>query len=139
MPPLDDKNRIQSYQRMVDVLRCFSTAARRLTLAQIATATGLPRATVHRVLGALKEIGFIDQDARGAGYMLAIGLYELGSLSLANMDLDREAQPFRPNAPQPNRRGWPNQDKTTALPPVPSHPGRHRPPPMRQSGVQEAV
>lgn len=94
MPQLDDKNRIQSYQRMVDVLRCFSTAARRLTLAQIATATGLPRATVHRILGALKEVGFIDQDVRGGGYMLGIGLYELGSLSLANMDLHREAQPF---------------------------------------------
>jgi DNA-binding IclR family transcriptional regulator len=94
MPQLDGKNRIQSYQRMVDVLRCFSTAARRLTLAQIATATGLPRATVHRILGALKDVGFIDQDARGGGYMLGIGLYELGSLSLANMDLHREAQPY---------------------------------------------
>ena len=30
----------------------------------------------------------------GGGYMLGIGLYELGSLSLANMDLHREAQPF---------------------------------------------
>jgi len=102
---------------------------------------GQPRRVVHShgPVADEQEIGFIDQDARGAGYMLAIGLYELGSLSLANMDLDREAQPFRPNAPQPNRRGWPNQDKTTALPPVPSHPCRHRPPPMRQSGVQEAV
>jgi DNA-binding IclR family transcriptional regulator len=90
----DDKNRIQSYRRMMDVLQCFSTAARRLSLAQISTATGLPRATVHRILGALKEIGFVEQDAKGGGYMLGIGLYELGSLSLANMDLHREAQPF---------------------------------------------
>lgn len=90
----DDKNRIQSYRRMMDVLQCFSTAARRLTLAQIAARTGLPRATVHRILGALKEIGFIEQDVKGGGYMLGIGLYELGSLSLANMDLHREAQPF---------------------------------------------
>ena len=90
----DDKSRIQSYRRMMDVLQCFSTAARRLSLAQIASATGLPRPTVHRILGALKEIGFIEQDGRGGGYMLGIGLYELGSLSLANMDLHREAQPF---------------------------------------------
>lgn len=90
----DDKNRIQSYRRMMDVLQCFSTVARRLTLAQIATATQLPRPTVHRILGALKEIGFIEQDVKGGGYMLGIGLYELGSLSLANMDLHREAQPF---------------------------------------------
>ena len=90
----DDKSRIQSYRRMMDVLQCFSASARRLTLAQIAAATGLPRPTVHRILGALKEIGFIEQDVKGSGYMLGIGLYELGSLSLANMDLHREAQPF---------------------------------------------
>jgi DNA-binding IclR family transcriptional regulator len=93
-PGADDKNRIQSYRRMMDVLQCFSTSARRLTLAQIAMSTGLPRPTVHRILGALKEIGFIEQDVKGGGYMLGIGLYELGSLSLANMDLHREAQPF---------------------------------------------
>ena len=40
--------------------------------------------SVHRILGALKEIGFVEQDAKGGGYMLGIGLYELGSLSLAN-------------------------------------------------------
>jgi DNA-binding IclR family transcriptional regulator len=90
----DDKNRIQSYQRMMDVLQCFTSVSRRLTLAQIAAGTGLPRPTVHRILGALREIGFIEQDVRGGGYMLGIGLYELGSLSLANMDLHREAQPF---------------------------------------------
>jgi DNA-binding IclR family transcriptional regulator len=90
----DDKNRIQSYQRMMDVLQCFTSVSRRLTLAQIAAGTGLPRPTVHRILGALRDIGFIEQDVRGGGYMLGIGLYELGSLSLANMDLHREAQPF---------------------------------------------
>ena len=64
----DDKNRIQSYQRMMDVLQCFTSVSRRLTLAQIAAGTGLPRPTVHRILGALKEIGFIEQDVRGGGY-----------------------------------------------------------------------
>jgi len=90
----DDKNRIQSYQRMVDVLRSFSSSARRLSVAQIAAGTGLPRPTVHRILAALRDIGFIEQDAKGGGYMLGIGLYELGSLSLANMDLHREAHAF---------------------------------------------
>lgn len=90
----NDKNRIQSYQRMVDVLRSFSSSARRLSVAQIAAGTGLPRPTVHRILAALRDIGFIEQDAKGGGYMLGISLYELGSLSLVNMDLHREAQPF---------------------------------------------
>lgn len=90
----DDKNRIQSYQRMRDVLKCFSMGRRRLTIAQISEVTALPRPTVHRILGALKEIGFIEQDHKGSDYMLGIGLIELGTLSLSNMDIHRQAQPF---------------------------------------------
>lgn len=90
----DEKNRIQTYRKMMDVLECFSTADRQLSLAQIAEAARLPRTTVHRILAALREIGFIEQDSRGGNYGLGIRLFELGSLALANMDLHREAKPF---------------------------------------------
>jgi DNA-binding IclR family transcriptional regulator len=89
-----DKNRILTYQKMVDVLGCFSTVNRHLSLAQIAQATSLPRATTHRILSALREVGFIEQDSRGAEYSLGVRLFELGSLALANMDLHREAKPY---------------------------------------------
>ena len=89
-----DKNRILTYQKMVDVLGCFSTVHRHLSLAQIAQATTLPRATTHRILTALREVGFIEQDSRGASYSLGVRLFELGSLALANMDLHREAKPY---------------------------------------------
>ena len=92
--PIDDKNRILTYQKMMDVLGCFSTIDRQLSLAQIAQAANLPRTTVHRILTALREIGFIEQDTRGSNYGLGIRLFELGSLALANMDLHREAKPF---------------------------------------------
>jgi DNA-binding IclR family transcriptional regulator len=92
--PDDDKNRIQTYRKMMDVLGCFSTVDRQLSLAQIAEAARLPRTTVHRILAALREIGFIEQDSRGGNYGLGIRLFELGSLTLANMDLHREAKPF---------------------------------------------
>jgi DNA-binding IclR family transcriptional regulator len=90
----DDKSRIQSITKMRDILGCFSTADRHLTLAQLATRAGLPRPTAHRMLGALREIGFIEQDARNGSYSLGVGLFELGSLALANMDLLREAKPY---------------------------------------------
>jgi DNA-binding IclR family transcriptional regulator len=92
--PDDDKNRIQTFRKMIDVLGCFSTIDRHLSLAQIAETAGLPRTTVHRILAALREIGFIEQDIRGGNYGLGIRLFELGSLALANMDLHREAKPF---------------------------------------------
>lgn len=89
----DDKNRIHSIAKMMDVLGCFSTVNRSFGLAQIASAAGLPRATAHRMLAALREIGFIEQDSRSGNYALGIRLFELGSLALANMDLLREAKP----------------------------------------------
>lgn len=91
--PADDKSRIHAISKMMDVLSCFSTVNRSLGLAQLAGAAGLPRTTAHRMLSALREIGFIEQDARSGSYSLGIRLFELGSLVLANMDLLREAKP----------------------------------------------
>jgi DNA-binding IclR family transcriptional regulator len=90
----DDKSRIQSIGKMMGILECFSTVNRHLSLAQIATLAGLPRPTAHRMLSAMKEIGFIEQDARSSSYGLGIRLFELGNIALANMDILREAKPF---------------------------------------------
>lgn len=92
--PQNDKSRIQSIGKMVGILDCFSTVDRHLTLGQIAAASGLPRPTAHRMLAALREIGFIEQDRRNGNYSLGIRLFELGSLALANLELLREAKPF---------------------------------------------
>lgn len=90
----DDKSRIQSIGKMMGILECFSTINRQLSLAQVATLSGLPRPTAHRMLSAMKEIGFIEQDARTGSYGLGIRLFELGNIALANMDILREAKPF---------------------------------------------
>src|SRR5437868_6699572 len=90
----DDKSRIQSIGKMVGILGCFSTVDRHLSLGQIAAAAGLPRPTAHRMLSAMREIGFIEQDRRNGNYSLGIRLFELGSLAIANLDLLREAKPF---------------------------------------------
>lgn len=90
----DDKSRIQSIGKMMDILSCFSTTARHLSLGQIAATAGVPRPTAHRMLSALREIGFVEQDGRNGSYSLGIRLFELGSLALANLDLLREAKPY---------------------------------------------
>ncbi|MBL8697591.1 MAG: IclR family transcriptional regulator [Alphaproteobacteria bacterium] len=90
----DPKSAIQTYRKMLAVLECFSTVDRRLSLAEITARVGLPRATTHRILAALKQIGFIEQDERSSAYGLGLRLFQLGSRSLANMDLHREAKPF---------------------------------------------
>ncbi len=91
---MDEKSRIQSIGKMREILGCFSTVDRHLSLAEIASRAGLPRPTAHRMVSSLREIGFIEQNARNGSYSLGIGLFELGSLALANMDLLREAKPY---------------------------------------------
>lgn len=90
----DPKSAIQTYRKMLAVLECFSTIDRRLSLAEITARVGLPRATTHRILSALRQIGFIEQDDRSSAYGLGLRLFQLGSRTLANMDLHREAKPF---------------------------------------------
>jgi DNA-binding IclR family transcriptional regulator len=90
----DDKSRIQSIVKMMGILECFSTVNRHLSLSQVAVLSSLPRPTAHRMLSAMKEIGFIEQDVRTGSYGLGIRLFELGNIALANMDILREAKPF---------------------------------------------
>ena len=87
-------NPIKSLAKVMLILECFSRDERGLGLAEIASRTRLPKATTHRLLAALKAIGFIEQPNDGDQYRLGMKLFELGSCVLANMELPREAQPF---------------------------------------------
>ncbi|WP_247873614.1 IclR family transcriptional regulator [Azospirillum brasilense] len=87
-------NNIKSAGKMLSVLECFSTVDRRLSLADVARRTKLPRSTAHRLILTLKEIGFLEQDHSRDEYRLGIKLFELGSIVLANMDVHRVAKPY---------------------------------------------
>lgn len=82
---------MKSLRKTSAVLDCFSRDARRLTLAEIAERTGLPKTTVHRQLAALREIGFLVQDGRRDAYRLGFRLLALGGVVLADVDLMRHA------------------------------------------------
>ncbi|MDF1792380.1 MAG: IclR family transcriptional regulator [Thalassobaculaceae bacterium] len=83
---------MKSLRKTSAVLDCFTRDARRLTLAEIAARTGLPKTTVHRQLAALREIGFLVQDGRRDAYRLGFRLLALGGVVLADVDLMRHAR-----------------------------------------------
>jgi DNA-binding IclR family transcriptional regulator len=85
---------LKSLPKVVSILEAFSTARRSMSLAQICTATGLPRSTTHRLAASMRDVGLLDQDGHRDRYRLGIKLFELGNTVLANMDLHREARPF---------------------------------------------
>jgi DNA-binding IclR family transcriptional regulator len=87
------KDLVQSLHKMSRILQCFTVHDRTLGLNEIHERTGFPKATAHRLLSTMKDIGFVEQ-ARGRDrYRLGLKLFELGTLFVANLDLHREAQP----------------------------------------------
>ncbi|MFM0089237.1 IclR family transcriptional regulator [Paraburkholderia sediminicola] len=87
------RSSIKSLAKVLQVLECFSHREANLTPADIAARTGLPRATTHRLVSSLRDIGLLEQNGKRDTYKLGMKLFQLGSLVLANLDLDKHARP----------------------------------------------
>ncbi len=70
---------IQSVERAAAILRLFRSQSRRLGVAELSSALGLPKATVHGILRTLRQVGFVDQDPATGKYMLGAGLLHLAA------------------------------------------------------------
>ncbi len=79
---------VESLARGLDVLQAFDAHHRALSLAEVATATGLARPTARRLLLTLEELGFVRSDdgafeltpkviTLGTAYVASLGLWEL--------------------------------------------------------------
>lgn len=90
--PARSDESLKSLTKVSRVLDCFNTAHRALTLAEICVKTGYPRSTTHRLLAAMREVGFIEQDRERDSYRLGLRLFELGNTVLANLELHREGR-----------------------------------------------
>ncbi|UJQ93971.1 IclR family transcriptional regulator [Mariluticola halotolerans] len=88
--PAQSDGSIKSLTKIARILDCFTANQRSLTLAEICAEAGYPRSTTHRLLTAMREVGFIEQDRERDSYRLGLKLFELGSIALANLELHRE-------------------------------------------------
>ncbi|MGV0344919.1 IclR family transcriptional regulator domain-containing protein [Corynebacterium lehmanniae] len=86
-----DVQLVQSLSRGLAVIRAFSGARPRQTLAQVAESTGLPRATVRRFLHTLVAEGYASSD--GTVFWLTPKTLELGFSYLSSLGLPAIAQP----------------------------------------------
>ena len=82
---------VQSLARGLLVLRSFDAEHPELSLAEIATLTGLSRAAVRRVALTLQHLGYMRE--AGRGYALSPRVLELGFGYLGTLDLTDLAQP----------------------------------------------
>ena len=90
--PARSDESLKSLTKVARVLDCFTSKQRSLTLAEICARTGYPRSTTHRLLAAMREVGFVEQDRERDSYRLGLRLFELGSIALANLELHREGR-----------------------------------------------
>ena len=65
-------------ERVFALLDSFTAEDKELTLAELASRTGIPKSTVHRLAGLLVEQRLLKRTA--AGFSLGIRLFELGEL-----------------------------------------------------------
>ena len=89
--------------RAFDILDCFFASESEQTISTLCNQTGLPPATVHRMLASLVEWGAIERTSRGH--------YRLRGVRVLHRRGTREAT--RRRAP---RRGWVDDEKESVTP-----------------------
>jgi DNA-binding IclR family transcriptional regulator len=85
---------VQSFSRAMDILDCFTRREPKLSLHDITVRTGLPKSTAHRLLTALKQERLIEQPKANGSYILGFKLFELGSVVLDRLELNRVGSPI---------------------------------------------
>lgn len=84
---------VQSVDRAIDILGCFTFKKKKRTLNEIVLQTELNRTTVIRLLSHLMSRDYIKYDDSTRTYQLGTKLLELGGVALSSMSLRKIAAP----------------------------------------------
>jgi len=92
--------KVQSIDRVFDILELLSVKHEGLSLTEISRRLELPTSTVFRLLSVLRSRNYIEKNDSTNVYRLGLGFVELTSLYLSNIELKTEAQPYLRNLSQ---------------------------------------
>lgn len=85
-PEDEQQLRVKVIERSVALLDCFTLAQPELGIGELSRMTGISKATVHRLLGALQRHRLIEQNPITKRYRLGFKLFELGNRAIARVD-----------------------------------------------------
>ena len=85
---------VQSIQRAGLLLEALADKEPELGIAELSRKTGLSQSTVHRLLGTLYNLNFIDKNSNSHKYRLGLKLFELGSSIINKIDIVQLAIPY---------------------------------------------
>jgi DNA-binding IclR family transcriptional regulator len=89
----DEEGSLQVLDRAFAILELFGDERPELTTTEIARESGLPVATVHRIVGALRRRGYVVRDDGTKRFRLGPAALDLGERARAVLDLRRAALP----------------------------------------------
>ncbi|MFC0212283.1 IclR family transcriptional regulator [Paenibacillus chartarius] len=89
-----DSDLVQSVERALDILSCFTVEKQEQSIADLANEIHLPKSTISRLLNTLKSKNYIEQDMHTQKYRLGFRLFDLGNVYSTGMDLRRLAYPL---------------------------------------------
>lgn len=75
----DSADKMSRSIRALEMVETVAAAGYPLTIAEIVQATGLPRATTHRLVSLLEREGFLQRDLSGRGYVEGFRLIRLAN------------------------------------------------------------
>lgn len=94
MPAVRERRSAKALMKGLDVLEALAADRCELTLADLARALELPKATAHRIVHALASRGYLERDSRTGAYRLGLRVWQLGCHVVNQLRLREVARPF---------------------------------------------
>ena len=85
---------VRAVDRAVQILSSFDDGHAEQGASEIAQATGLHKATAHRIIMTLLSSGFLERTSDGERFKLGLRIVGLGLGALRRLDVRRVAQPY---------------------------------------------
>ncbi len=91
-----EPGQVQSVRKAMDLLACLAQAKGPLPLGELSRRTGIPKATAHGLLSAMRPSAVVEQSAEDGTYRLGMRLFEYGCVVSRGWNvLEAAAEPMR--------------------------------------------
>lgn len=85
---------VQTLDRTLDIIELLATSQQGMGVTEIGLKLQLHKSTVHRLINALVQRGYIEKDQKTGIYKIGLKFVEISSLHLHQLELKTEAAPI---------------------------------------------
>jgi len=86
--------KIQSVDRALQILDCFTGPVSELGITELAIEMGLGKSTIYGLVNTLLMAGYLEQNPDNKRYHLGLKLFEMGGIVQRRMDIREIAKPY---------------------------------------------